>query len=679
MRRFPQILNKLQKSNGFDIAVIAFFSILAHGLMINWLGFYTDDWTFLWTYSRYGSEGLTTYFSTNRPIWGLFYQLTMPILGIKPITWHLFALLWGMITSLALYGIVRVVWPDKRRFAVLSGTLFAIFPGFILQPIAITFGHIYLIYAIFLLSLYCTAKALTADRGYAGWTAFSLLLSAINLLAMEYFYTLEIVRIVLIMIIRMRIHSFRKTIIVILKDWSPYAALFLFITVWRLFFFKVQTYNYDLSLIDSLQQNLPSAIVNLGKSILISLYNAAMFSWIQPFIEIIQALRPTAFFGFLIFLMGIVFLVSALVFLSKWEPSADLLTSKKSIVTSLAFAVTGLLTAGWPFYLTGLPVIPDGFQSRFLLPFILGASVLLAALLELIPNRIVRAVMAGLIISGSVGYHVLTQNDFRFVTLENNRLVSQLIARVPGLSAGTTILSDEGSEFFTITTLTAQLNLIYEPLDDSRVNYGWVFPRELVEMTSKPIVKGKDFNIGLVTASFAGNTDAIVSIQQPAGGCLKVLSMGSEIEVPELKEYKVRDFSNPELILQDNHQNPRLQHFYQDLPNENWCTVYQKAELGVQSQNYPAVMGLYARAIEANLAPFDPSEWVPFIKASANTGNLSKALLLSGRMLKSRDEYIPNLCRIWRGVNYPANYGNIMHEIYLQKIGCMQPELLSRE
>jgi len=679
MRRFPQILNNLQKSNWFDIAVIAFFSILAHGLMINWLGFYTDDWTFLWTYSRYGSEGLTNYFSTNRPIWGLFYQITMPILGIKPFTWHLFTLIWGMITSLALYGVVRLVWPNRQRFAVLSGILFAVFPGFILQPIAITFGHIYLIYAIFLLSLFCTAKALTAERGYVGWTALSLLLSAVNLLAMEYFYTLETVRIVLIMIIRTQRLSIREKIPQIIKDCLPYAALFILVTVWRIFFFEVQTFNYDFSLVESIKQNLPSAIVDLGRSILISLYNSAVVSWVQPFIEVFRALRPTAFFSILMLLMGIVFMGSGMVLWLYKEQSTDHRQTRKSISTALAFGIAGLLTAGWPFYMTSLAVIPEGFQSRFLLPFMLGAAILLAALIELIPNQIIRAAMAGLIISGSVGYHVLTQNDFRYVTLENNRLVSQLTTRVPGLPSGTTILSDEGSEFFTITTLTAQLNLIYEPLDDSGVNYGWVFPRNLTELTSMPIGKDADFNIGLVTATFVGNTDSIVSIQQPAGGCLRVLSMGAEIEVPELKEYKVSGLSKPELILQGNQQNPRLQHYYRDLPAENWCTIYQQAELAAQFQDYPEVMRLYDRAIEADLAPSDPSEWVPFIQAFAINGKLPVAHLLTGRILHSRDGYTPYLCRIWRGTNYPANNRQILREINLQKIGCVRPELVSKE
>ncbi|MHB1482971.1 MAG: hypothetical protein ACYCXH_11715, partial [Bellilinea sp.] len=59
MRNIKQSFIEFQQLAVSDILIITFFTILAHGLTIYWLGFYTDDWTFLWTYQHYGADGLT--------------------------------------------------------------------------------------------------------------------------------------------------------------------------------------------------------------------------------------------------------------------------------------------------------------------------------------------------------------------------------------------------------------------------------------------------------------------------------------------------------------------------------------------------------------------------------------------------------------------------------------------
>lgn len=677
MRNIKQLFIKFQHQTVSDILIIAFFTILAHGLMSYWLGFYTDDWTFLWTYQRYGTDGLTQYFSTNRPFWGLFYQITMPILGIKPLVWHVFALFWGLAASLGTYWLVVKVWPSKTRIGLLASLFFTVYPGFVLQPIAITFGHIFWVYTIFIVSLVLTVIALTSTRYELHLTIASLILSAINLLAMEYFYTLEAIRLLVIVYVVTQGEGITGNLSRIVKKYLPYFILLVMVSVWRAFFFDAQTYNYDLALVSSLKTNLVGTLYELLKTLVTSIFNSAVLAWVQPVLSLINNWRMTSFYLLMLGLMVGSLFLSGMVLAFKVDHPGDLKNLIKTNKDLILFGISGLILAGWPFYLTDLPVIPYGFKSRFTLPFILSGSIFLAAIIETIPNKILKITLASLLISSSIGFHLLTQNDFRYVTKENNRLISQLVTRIPGLTPGTTILSDEGSDYFTFTTLTAQLNLIYEPENFPGVNYGWVFPRELALKTTTPLEKSKEFDINLVSAIFYGDSTRIVSIQQPAGGCLRVLSKSSEVEVPELINYKVKWLSNPALILRDDAVNSKIDALYGSLEIDSWCSLYQQAELALQFQDYAKVSDLFNKAENNWLQPKDLSEWYPFIEAFGQVQDWPMALTITDRIISGRNRTETRLCELWESFYdqndiTPAVRDGILRE-ELIKLGCIQP------
>src|SRR5512139_510804 len=71
---------------------LLFLCLAAYGPLITRLGFYWDDFPMSWIAATMGGEGLARYFSTNRPVWGLIYQVTTPLLGSRPVTWQVFAI-----------------------------------------------------------------------------------------------------------------------------------------------------------------------------------------------------------------------------------------------------------------------------------------------------------------------------------------------------------------------------------------------------------------------------------------------------------------------------------------------------------------------------------------------------------------------------------------------------------
>ncbi|MBI9047550.1 MAG: hypothetical protein JEZ06_23905 [Anaerolineaceae bacterium] len=116
----------------------------AYGLMIPWIGFYWDDWPFTWIFDTFGGSGITTYFSTKRPMLAWIYRISMPLVGTTAWKWHLFGLLWRWISATALWGLLRIVWPQKRELAVWAGLLFAVYPGFDQTYIPIAYAHYFL-------------------------------------------------------------------------------------------------------------------------------------------------------------------------------------------------------------------------------------------------------------------------------------------------------------------------------------------------------------------------------------------------------------------------------------------------------------------------------------------------------------------------------------------------------
>ena len=90
-------------------------AVLAYGLVIPWLGFYWDDYPMAWIADQFGPEGMARYFSTNRPFWGLLYEITTPVIGAQPLAWQLFALFWRWASAAAFWLLLARCGGSIRR------------------------------------------------------------------------------------------------------------------------------------------------------------------------------------------------------------------------------------------------------------------------------------------------------------------------------------------------------------------------------------------------------------------------------------------------------------------------------------------------------------------------------------------------------------------------------------
>ena len=150
-RRFSALIN----SPFAPPVLLALLAIFSYGLLLPQMGFYWDELPISWIGYELGPAALTRYFSTNRPIWGLLYQLTTRVLPQIPIYWEVFALFWRWMTAVLVWGIVRELWPDRRQFSIIVSMLFLLYPGFNQQWTSLLYSHFFIVLCFLLISLLC--------------------------------------------------------------------------------------------------------------------------------------------------------------------------------------------------------------------------------------------------------------------------------------------------------------------------------------------------------------------------------------------------------------------------------------------------------------------------------------------------------------------------------------------
>jgi len=73
-----------------QILFLVIIAIIAHGLFTPWLGFYGDDWGFLWL--SYQAETPELLITKSRFFLPELYALLSKLLPPHPLAWHLFHL-----------------------------------------------------------------------------------------------------------------------------------------------------------------------------------------------------------------------------------------------------------------------------------------------------------------------------------------------------------------------------------------------------------------------------------------------------------------------------------------------------------------------------------------------------------------------------------------------------------
>ena len=621
--------------------VLAIVAVLAYGLLLPQLGFYWDDLPMSWIRYQLGTEAMARYFSNNRPVWGLLYQLTTRLFPQVPIYWQVFALVWRWVTGFWVWLIMRELFPQRPRLVLGTALLFLLYPGFNQQWGSYLYSHFFIVISFFLCSLYLMLRA-QKERFWL-WTSLALLCSALNLWMHEYFFTLEAARLAIIWIwLRDQQLDMKPRLRRTLGLWTPYLAVFVAAVLSRLLIFNNQIYEIGID-------QAGTAPFNLLTTIPSSLWTVTVAAWAQVFRIPDLATdgpRTTLVYG-AITLITYGLVIAALF----WKQARG--TERSAHIDSfwaLGLGAFILLVAGWPFWLTGVPVSLGYPANRATLSFMLGVSLLLGGLLSLLPNRLDWILLA-VFVSLGAGRQFQWSNEFRRDWNAQKNLFWQMTWRAPALQPDTIVMMNEQLAFYADNSLGAALNWIYAPDNHtSRVDYVLFYPTNRLGGALASLEPGQPVEYDYLAGQFEGNTSQVVVFYYAPPGCLRLLD-------PEIDPYnrlipddtllrEAAHLSTPAPILDK--QIARMPQIYDPEPAPNWCYYFEQADLARQIGDWEQVAALGDNAFKLDDYPNDPLERFTFVEGYAHVGEWQKALDYSDTSFKVSKSFVgPLLCRLW--------------------------------
>lgn len=626
-------------------------AVLTYGLLFNQLGFYWDEFPWYWTSARLGPAALTQLFSTSRPFWGMIYQVTLPLVGPEPWRWQLIALALRWVSAVLVWAIVRQVWPKHSRAALWVSLLFLVYPGFGEQFIAMMYTHFYLTLNCYLLSLYLSLRAIRSTQHQIPLTIAALVFSFINLLTMEYFYFVEMARLLIFwyMLEGTQKERIRRAVL----RFVPYFALLLGISLWRAFFFENQNASYSYVTLENIRANPILGIWTLAQNIVGALWTTIPAAWLSPFrLPDLATLGLYTAIATLVLILAVGLLAGFYLVRFRQADGDDRVWAIPAILGGLCI----WLVAGGSFWLVGIQPGLVFSSDRFNISFMLASSLVVAGLVGLMAKRPrVQVLVLTLLIAFSAGKHFQLANESRRDWSTQKNLFWQMAWRMPSITPGTTLLTNDlPVTFYSDNSLTGPLNWIYSP--PGKMDYILYFasvrtqPERALGMGLKPDIPFEQYYL---SATFYGNSSRMIVLNFAPPGCLRVLN--PEIDVDNrLLPPLLRDaafLSKPGLIGGANPATLPEQLYSPELPH-GWCYSFQKAELARQQGDWAQVVTLGQQAFARGDTPNDPMERFVFIEAYAHTGDWTEARKLTRDAYRISPEYVREpLCRLWTRID----------------------------
>ena len=643
-------LEKLQTSLSAPRSVPVILLIVAaltYGLFFWERGFYWDEAPWTWIYYRLGPAALTKTFSTSRPFWGMIYQITMPLLGPYPWRWQFLMVILRWLTAVLAWMLLRQVWPKDERPALWGSLLFLVYPGLGQNFIALMYSHFYIVLNCFLFSLYLSVLAIRLPDRRVPLTIAALAFSVVNLLTMEYFYFMEFLRIVLFWIVIDG--EWKQKIRRVILLFAPYFAVMIGVTFWRLFFFENQNASYSYVALDLLREDPMLGITTLMRSVLMAFWETVPHAWMFPFesagVEQI-GLRVTILAALLV-LASALLIALYLLFLNRSERQAK---APAGQIFLLGF--TAWLLAGGSFWLVGIEPQLHFSADRFTMPFMLGSSLLVVALLSLLHSRPrLQYSLLALLIAFSIGKQFETNIAYVRDWDVHQDLFWQMSWRIPRMEPNTAILSNDlPVTYFSDNSLSGPLNWIYSrPGEMDHILY---FISIRLNRGLPDLEPGLPIEQNYLAKTFHGNTSQLVVIDYSPPGCLRVLDPQvdsvNRLLVPLLRDAAV--LSNTTMIHQENAVTLPASLFAPE-PGHSWCYYFEKADLARQFGDWEQVAELGDIAFKLDDHPNNPVERFVFIEGYARMGNWERAVNLSRESFRVSKNYVgPLLCRLWQRI-----------------------------
>ena len=606
-------------------------SVSAYGVLIPFLGLYWDGWPYMYQYHVFGPGGFPSFVAQDRPFSGLFFVIISAILGTNVWGYHIFALFSHWLAALGVWLLLNEIWTEQKTLNSIPAFLFAIYPGFMQQPIAYPYSHHLSHLAMFMFSLIFMLRAIKTQSGYIFYTALSLLLS-LNMFSLEYFATLEFIRPILLFLVIRNDLLLRKDLLIkrLLRYWVPFLIVLIYFLVWRIFIFKFPT--YEPSLVAEIATNSSSNLSELLKRIAHDFYVTNIQAWINIFsIPKYEEVWAKGIIGFwTVFSFTLLFMMVAFYLLmqkASENPSMHESSNKKWAIEISILGIICFLLSGWVAWITQLPVILEFAWDRLTLTFMFGACLLLSGVIVYIfGSKVYLRICLSLLIALACGFHFLNALGFVRDWESFKDFVWQLSWRIPSLEPGTTILTTRFPlKYYSDNSLTAPINWMFtQQKDNADLKYLVSFIDVRLGWRIKALEPGHKIDQPYRSFFFEGSTSQVIAIKYNPPGCVQIMDSiyANAGILPNLNENQAGASTLTDLSLirlSKTSATPPTEIVGEE-PDHDWCYYFEKADLARQFGNWDEIIELGEKAQSAGKVARVPTEWLPFLEAYLRRG-----------------------------------------------------------
>lgn len=632
------------------------FMLVAYGLQLRQLGFYWDDWVFVY---RYRVEGLlnTIFYKGSRQLGAYALAPGFLLAGPSVLRWHIYALLLRWVLTLAMRWNLRLLWPQRGWQADLMALLFAVYPAFKQHSIAVTYATHYMVYLWFFLSMGWMVLANRSEKRFWLYTVLALVTQTMHLFSFEYFFGLEWLRLMVLWLVlnNSLLPVDTERLKLALKRYLPFFAILVVYILWRsgvLMGASFQNYGYE-TFFTAFAADPMLALANATGRALRDLIYVLISSWFQT-------LSPNIIDLGEVFDLGVFGVAIAVTIVVAWvwlKQGRDNEENGKShgLKDVLIFGALATILAFLPTWYAGREIDVGQYADRYSLAALFGASVLLVAVIEWLAGEdrwrtvAVTFLLAGL----AAGFQARLTNDYRWDWTQQLRAYWNLYWRAPSIEPDTTIITNGNiSPHVDGYVMIFALNELYQTEPENGRLPLWVDRYS----TSPLIKKQRQFQEeDQFYKRHSGGYEMQIayprtlSVYYDYGECLQVLDAEDAGNKSVTSAFRRAAYiSNLERIrVGDPGILPPPQVFGAE-PEKNWCYFYEKAESAALAGEWGDVTALLQQAEQLGLGSDQPAEYLSFIKGYLQQEQWQPAADLSIQVNKKDPSTIRiQICALW--------------------------------
>jgi len=604
------------------------------------------------------------------------------------VAWQIFGIATRMISALTLVWLLNTIWTPRKFEHYAIAFLYMVYPGFRQQYIPFTYSQVYIVLAVFYLSLGTMILAFRNRRWFWPLLLFSVLLSAWTMFTVEYYIGLELLRPLLLWLtMEDKEKGWINRLWHALLRWLPYLSLLGGFVLWR---GANETPRGEITIINDFLASPISTLISLIRDIAEDIVQSTLLAWWDTLN--ISQLDGTKWFIIAtyaaVLILTSIFTIIYLNKLSNDENPNDKrkkITDRQWALEAILLGVFALLAGGWPIWVTNMHMDLFFPWDRFTLLMMTGASILFTGIVALLVRKqLWKAVIIGLAVGLAAGMHFLSAITYRQDWSIQKDYFWQMVWRMPGIEQGTALITPSlPFEYVTDNSLTAPLNWIYSPGDTSyEMPYLMLDLDARVGIVLEDVTEDTPFVMPYRGTTFNGTTSqAIVAFYDPPR-CFKVLDPALDTlwpNKPNLLTIEAIRLSKPELI-QTNPDQPAEPptHIFGTEPDPDWCYYFEKAELARQNGDWEeiTILGDQALKLEKSFSKETAPELTPFIEGYARSGQWDKAVELSLEIKQYTPKIDRLLCQIWFNIKETTDTSEESQEAFnkiQKKFQCQNP------